>query len=126
MALWIAIFIGGGLGSLSRYGFSRWLGNADNGFPTATLLANIAACLILGLISALVIRKWDLSPTMQAAILTGFCGGFSTFSTFSMESISLLQGGKAGLAFAYMGISLVACLGAIAIGVWLGTKWSHS
>lgn len=122
MTTLIAIFIGGGLGSLSRYGISKWLGSAESGFPIGTLVANVVACLILGFVTAAVLRKWELSQPMQAAIMAGFCGGFSTFSTFSLEAFALLQGDKAAVALAYMAASLVLCLLAVWGGSWLGTK----
>ena len=85
-------------------------------------MANIIACLILGFAAAIILKKADISPALQAGIMAGFCGGFSTFSTFSLESFALIQGDKAFLALGYMLISVVVCLVAIWLGSWLGGK----
>lgn len=118
----IAIFVGGGLGSLARFGLSRWLGSSENGFPIGTLVANLIACLILGFASAIILKKMDVSPTLQAGIMAGFCGGFSTFSTFSLESFALIQGDKAFIALGYILVSVIVCITAIWLGSWLGGK----
>lgn len=115
----LAIFVGGGMGSLARFGISRWLGASESGFPVGTLAANFVASLILGFVAAYVLRKAALSPAMQAGIMTGFCGGFSTFSTFSLETFGLFSEGKSLVAFAYVATSVVICLGGIFLGNYL-------
>jgi len=106
----LAVFIGGGLGSLCRYALSTF--NANNSIAYGTLLANFISSLILGYLAAYIIDK-NLNPTLSLLLATGFCGGFSTFSTFSLEAFSLLKNGEATLAFIYILASI--CIGLIAI-----------
>ena len=113
--LWV--FLGGGLGSVCRFGIARALVHHRLTFPLATLLANVAACLLLGYLVGLSMRN-GLAPSHQLLLLTGFCGGFSTFSTFTAESFVLLQNGQWGLALLNVGLSLLSCLGALALGIW--------
>ena len=110
------IFIGGGLGSLARFGLSKWPGPAENGFPIGTFVANFLACIVLGLIWGIVAKKADFDPNLKAMIMVGFCGGFSTFSTFSYETLQMIQTGKGPMAVLYVMVSVGICLGALLIG----------
>ena len=117
----IMIFLGGGLGSVFRYGVGRWIGTLHtNYFPFGTLAANILACLLLGLLVGLAEHKQLLSPSARLFWAAGFCGGFSTFSTFSHETLSLFQSGYSGATLLYIGMSLALCLGATLAGLYLG------
>jgi fluoride exporter len=114
---WLAVFIGGGLGSLARLGMGRWVGLAANDFPWSTLLINLAACLVLGFASGMAAgNKETIHPVLRIGITTGFCGGFSTFSTFSLESVDLVSNGKILLCGAYVLASVSLCF----VGIWLG------
>lgn len=107
---WLAVFIGGGIGSILRYAISKWIPVQAGSFPTATFLANVCACLLLGLAWSYVSKHTDLNPHLKLLVLVGVCGGFSTFSTFSIETLRLLEGGKPFLALTYVLISVIACL----------------
>jgi len=114
---WLWVFVGGGLGSTARYGLAQLLpptSLAEGNFPWATLLANLLACLVLGIGLGLA-GKEVLSRSFQIFLLTGFCGGFSTFSTFSAELLVLGEEGYPGVALLYLLASLV--LGVLAL--WL-------
>ena len=99
---------------MARYGLSRWAISAGKEIMWGTLGANVLACLLLGYL-AYGASQESYSPTTRLLLATGFCGGFSTFSTFSLEAFSLLQSGRTGLAALYVGLSLVLGLGAIAV-----------
>ena len=115
------VFIGGGLGSVLRFGLSKWI-NAlhSNNFPFGTLIVNILACFILGLVIGLADQKQLFSPVARLFWIAGFCGGFSTFSTFSHETLELLQGGFTLSLLLYIALSLLLCLAAAFGGLYAG------
>ena len=115
----LAIFIGGGLGSLSRYGITILLRAYSMDFPLATLLVNIVGSFILGFTIALFWNKAHLHNTVKLAITVGFCGGLTTFSTFSWETFDLIKNGEFTLAVIYALISVLTCILAISLGVFL-------
>lgn len=115
----LAIFIGGGLGSLSRYGIAVLLKMYSMDFPLATLSVNIIGSLILGFAAALFWREAPMHYTLKLAITVGFCGGLTTFSTFSWETFDLIKQGDYLLAFLYTVISVLVCVLAISLGAFL-------
>lgn len=118
---WLLVFFGGGLGSLARYGIARLLPPAElaeGHLPWFTLLANVLACILLGVGIGL-LSKDQLSRPLQLLLLTGFCGGFSTFSTFALELVVLGEEGHAGAAIWYLLLSLVGGMGALWVALWV-------
>jgi CrcB protein len=115
------VFLGGGLGSLGRY----WLGKYFQGvfnvnFPVNTLIINILASLILGLVMGFYLSK-SLPDAYRLLLVVGFCGGFSTFSTFGYETLQLLQQGQFFQSFLYVLSSVLCCVLATFVGLWLVT-----
>jgi CrcB protein len=117
----ILVFLGGGLGSVLRYSIGKWIGTLHTHyFPFGTLVANILACFALGIILGITDARQLMSPSAKIFWAVGFCGGFSTFSTFSGETLSLIQSGFTGSSLLYIGLSLTLCIGATLAGLYLG------
>jgi CrcB protein len=110
--LWIAI--GGALGSMARYAtgiyVGRWLGTA---FPWGTLLINIVGSFLIGVFAESFALRWDASPSTRVFLVVGICGGYTTFSTFSLDIVTLLNRGEMLLAGTYAVISVI--LGLVAL-----------
>ena len=117
----IAVFIGSGLGGISRFGLGKWMNSwYDHHFPLATFVVNVLACFILGLVIGLADHKLLLTPTARLFLTIGFCGGFSTFSTFSSETLTLLQQGHNNSLLLYTVGSILLCVLATFGGVMIG------
>ncbi len=113
------IFIGGGLGSLARYGVSKFSEHYFSiQFPIATFISNMVSCIILGLVIYIFKEKINYQSFISPLLLIGFCGGFSTFSTFSNETVQLVTNGQWFWAIANVLISIVT---AFSIIYWLKT-----
>jgi CrcB protein len=110
MISWLAVFLGGGLGSVARYGVGLGVSRWAESWPIGTIIANAAATLLLAATA-----KWmpENFATTQAGLLlmTGFCGGFSTFSTFSLDTVRLYAEHGWGAAALNVGLNVVGCVG---------------
>jgi fluoride exporter len=116
----ILIFIGGGLGSIVRFGIGKRISSLHNThFPYGTLIANILACFVVGFVIGLADHKQIISPQAKLFWAVGFCGGFSTFSTFSAETISLIQNGFHLSSLLYIISSLVLCVTMTFLGMYV-------
>ncbi len=87
------VFIGGGFGSVLRFIIGRWLNNSENGIPYGTFAANILGSLLIGIILGLAAKNNTLTENSTLLLATGFCGGFTTFSTFAYENHVFLKSG---------------------------------
>ena len=115
--IYLLIALGGAVGSLLRYLLGGWVqGTSDSGFPIGTMFVNVSGCFIIGIL----VRQFmnmQLSHDLRALLVVGFCGGFTTFSTFSAETIGLIEGGEYGRASAYVILSVGLCLLATVAGM---------
>jgi fluoride exporter len=124
-ALYLAVGLGSALGGVLRWWLTEWLqGPPGEGFPWGTLWVNASGSFLIGCYAAQVAagRRWAQGLQQRLFFMTGFCGGYTTFSIFSLESILLLQAGRYGLAAAYVGASLLLWLGAAWAGYALGLQ----
>ena len=119
----LAIFVGAGLGGLARYGISEWIqDSAGAAFPWGTLLINVSGSLLLTFVYA-VLEGTAAAPEWRAFLGIGLLGGYTTFSTFSYETVRLIQDGDWSRAGLYVGVSVFASLGAAIIGFNLGLSF---
>lgn len=119
MKPFILIFLGGGLGSVIRYGISRWLNNQSNTIPYGTLAVNCIGSLLIGLLLGYSFKSQVLSNNQLAFLVIGFCGGFTTFSTFTYENAMFLKSGDLLHFFSYTLASLFLGIISVFIGLWL-------
>jgi CrcB protein len=113
------IFIGlaGFAGTLMRYWLSEWTARRfGETFPTGTLIVNLIGCFLAGLLFSLMFDRFLVSPTVRTVILIGLLGGFTTFSSFGLQTFTLLRDGEMGLALFNIAISNVGGL----LMVWVG------
>jgi fluoride exporter len=115
----LLVFVGGGLGSVARWGATALIGaRMGHAFPWGTVLVNITGSLIIGLFATLTAPegRWIVPPQARLFFMVGLCGGYTTFSSFSLQTLELLQAGEWFRAALNVFLSVALCL----LGVWLG------
>ena len=123
MKLFLYIGVAGFLGALSRYAVSGWAYSIfGNRFPYGTLTVNVLGSLLLGFVYTLTVDRTVLSPEARTAVAVGFLGSFTTFSTFSLETVNLLTEGSGVLSLANVFFNVLLCLAAVAVGVTLAKQ----
>ncbi|MBW9114981.1 fluoride efflux transporter CrcB [Rhizobium cauense] len=111
---------GGAIGSLLRYYVGQWaLRLAGPAFPWGTLTVNVVGCFVIGVFAELIIRRFDASPELRLLLITGFLGGFTTFSAFSLDAISLFERGAAVSGAVYILASVGLSMAAVTAGLAL-------
>ncbi|WP_313130097.1 fluoride efflux transporter CrcB [Pseudescherichia vulneris] len=117
--LFFAVFIGGGTGSVLRWFLGMRLNPLHHAIPIGTLTANLTGAFIIGMGLAWFNRMTHIDPLWKLLITTGFCGGLTTFSTFSAEVVFLLQDGRAGWALLNVTVNLLGSFAMTALAFWL-------
>ena len=115
----LAVFIGGGVGSVTRWLISMKLNSLSNHVPVGTLLVNLIGAFIIGMGLAWFNRMTHIDPMWKVLITTGFCGGLTTFSTFSAETVFLFQEGRIGWALMNVAINMLGSFAMTGIAFWL-------
>jgi len=117
----IAIAVGGAVGALGRYWVSSGIyGLFGREFPYGTLVVNVLGSLVMGWSYILLLERLSVGPEVRGLLLVGFLGAFTTFSTFSIETLNLLEQGAHWKAAVNVVASVLACIGATWLGVVLG------
>jgi CrcB protein len=122
---WAAVAIGSALGGMARYGVSLLAARAwGTAFPTGTLLINVVGSVIITFFGALTVADGPLpaSADLRLFVMVGICGGFTTFSSFSLQTLVLLQAGETLPALLYILASVLLCVGGAFLGWWLAVS----
>ena len=116
------VALGGLVGCIARYYLAGAVQNvADHGFPWGTFVVNVLGSFIIGLVMSLSLERGVVDDEVRILLTTGFCGGFTTMSTFSYETLALLRDGERLLAAGNVGATFAACLGA----AWVGSIFAR-
>jgi CrcB protein len=118
-AVLLVIALGGGIGAVARYGLAQALPTRTGQFPWATFATNVLGCFLIGALMVLITEVLSAHPLVRPFLGVGILGGFTTFSTYAVETRGLLQPGSVGLAFGYLAGTLVFAMLAVIAGVWL-------
>ena len=116
----IAVGAGSFIGGITRYLVSLAMKGISKGFPWATLLVNLLGCLIIGLLWGFLSRNASESTSWGLFLTVGLCGGFTTFSTFSKEALTMLQTGQIWVFASYIALSILAGIALVALGYYIG------
>jgi len=121
MSLYVALGVGGVLGVYGRYGLTQLLQNVlGDGFPIGTLIVNVLGSFLLAFLFVFTLDRLTLSPALRTGILTGGLGAFTTFSTFVVEALVLVEDGETGKAALYLALSVGLGVAAAFAGLYLG------
>jgi fluoride exporter len=124
----LAIALGGALGSVGRYWLAVWALPISGTLPWGTILINVIGSFAIGLFGAMTLDtgRYPLPEVARLFFMVGICGGFTTFSSFSLQTLDLLRGGHVTRAFANIAVSVILCLVAVAIGYAAGGHFGHT
>ena len=109
----LAVGLGGALGAVCRYLLGQVIPKLGSGFPLATFAVNLLGCFAIGLVVGIAGRHTDIDPRLILFLQTGICGGFTTFSTFSLESLTLIEEGRLAIGILYIVLSVLLGLFAL-------------
>jgi len=117
----LLVALGGSVGSVTRFLCNKLISNSS-AFPAATLIINISGCLLIGILYGISTKQNYFTPELRLLLMTGFCGGFTTFSAFTLEGMNLIQQQRVLLFLLYFALSVVIGLGATFFGYWITQK----
>ncbi|MBB3590630.1 CrcB protein [Rhizobium sp. BK529] len=123
----LIVMAGGALGTFARYAVSILAIPISRGLPWGTIIINITGSLMIGFFSTLTLAsgRFPISDNMRLFVIVGFCGGYTTFSSFSLQTLELLRMGSVVRACINVAASIVLCIGAVAVGHFVAT-WINS
>jgi CrcB protein len=120
------VIVGGALGSLARYAVSVWALPVSRDLPWGTIGINILGSFIIGLFGTLTLvqGRYPVAENIRLFVMVGFCGGFTTFSSFSLQTLDLIRGGAMLRAGANIIVSVALCIAAVALGHLIAAQWN--
>ena len=118
LKLYLLLALGGALGTVARFALSQLAAPISHGLPWGTIIINILGSFVIGAFGALTLGqgRFPLSEEARAFVMVGICGGFTTFSAFSLQTLDLLRGGSVGRAMINVVASVALCVAAVALG----------
>ncbi len=124
MIPYLAVAIGSALGGLLRFSLGQLSPQIGSTLPWTTILINVIGSCVIGFFGTLTMpgSRYAVPDTVRIFVMVGICGGFTTFSSFSLETFNLLRDGQWGRALLNVGLSLVLCLGSVALGHYLAQR----
>ncbi len=121
---WLAIALGGALGATSRFWVSHQVYQLmGRNFAWGTLSVNVLGSFVMGLVAILLVDKFAASNEVRSFVMVGFLGAFTTFSTFSFETMQYIETGELSKALLNIAVSVTTCLIAVAVGLWVGKQF---
>ena len=129
MNLYLLVALGSAIGGCLRYALSReMLPHHSASFPWSTVFINIIGSFVIGFFGTLTVAgsRWAVPESTRIFVMVGLCGGFTTFSAFSLQNLDLLRSGSWVKALLNIGLSVLLCLGAVALGHWIAQQSSHA
>ena len=117
------VFVGGGAGSLARYFVGKCYQQWQPTFPFATITSNFLSCIVFGIVVMLGIQRLNFNYSLKLLLITGFCGGFSTYSSFTFETVEMLKAGQHGLAVINIIANFALSVTGLFIGFWIGRSF---
>ena len=120
----LLLAVGGALGTLARYGIGIWAAPISQNLPWGTIIVNVAGSFVIGFFGTLTLAhgRFPVSDTVRLGVMVGFCGGFTTFSSFSLQTLELLRGDAIARALINIAVSVTLCLCAVAAGHGLASR----
>ena len=114
----LLVMVGGALGTLARYLVSTWALPVSSQLPWGTIIINISGSLLIGFFGTLTLAsgRYPASESLRLFVMIGLCGGYTTFSSFSLQTLDLMRSGGLARAALNIGLSVVLCVGAVAVG----------
>ena len=119
----LLVGLGGAIGSMIRYACQKWFNDHSTAaFPWATFAINITGCLLIGIFCGIAFKSFQSNENWKLFLMTGLCGGFTTFSAFTLESIGLIREQKTFLFLSYIAATVILCLFATYAGMKLSRQ----
>ena len=124
MTTYLLLAAGGAIGTLARYGLGLFLAPVSQSLPWGTILINILGSFVIGFFGTLTLAhgRFPVSEPVRLFVMVGFCGGFTTFSSFSLQTLDLFRGDAVTRGCINVGVSVVLCLCAVAAGHWIASQ----